>query len=74
MALAHIDLYDWEGRNRRWTLSRLSPEILAGPGRHVVEWADVLPAALPRETVWVDFAVLHDGARRLEARWLEKIA
>lgn len=71
--LRHVDLYRLADERGGGTGFPELGEILALPGRTVVEWADVLASELPRETVWVDFTVEGEGQRRLEARWLERL-
>jgi len=68
--LHHIDLYRLEGGVEGFPEL---PEILASPGRHVVEWADRAPEAMPREVVWVELGLEADGTRRVRARWMERV-
>ena len=69
-ALHHIDLYRLEGGAEGFPEL---PEILASTGRHVVEWADRAPGAMPREVVWIDITIEADGSRRVVARWMERV-
>ncbi len=71
--LRHVDLYRLARAPAGGAALPERKGIHAQPGRPRGEWGDVLAASMPRETVWVDFTVASDGARRLDARWLEKV-
>jgi len=68
LPLFHIDLYRLEGERDLYEIGY--EEYVGGNGAVVIEWADKVPQAVPKECLWITLKYLDDKRREI-VMWAE---
>lgn len=68
LALKHFDFYRLKSEEDLYNIGW--DEYSAG-GVTVAEWADLFPALIPAEALWMTINVLSDTSRKIDVAWME---
>jgi tRNA threonylcarbamoyladenosine biosynthesis protein TsaE len=63
LPLFHIDLYRLDGETDLYEIGY--EEYIGGNGAVVIEWADKVPQAVPKECLWITLKYLDDKRREI---------